>query len=56
MAAPAAIQEALPSLTPSLSTRKIDHTMLAIPYLLLSFLAALVIVQRVVREFPVLVR
>ncbi|MGH3872597.1 MAG: hypothetical protein ACRDSR_14000 [Pseudonocardiaceae bacterium] len=30
--------------------------MLAIPYLLLSFLAALVIVQRVFREFPVLVR
>jgi hypothetical protein len=55
-AAPAAIQAALPSRTPSLSTRKIDHTMLAIPYLLLSFLAALVIVQRVVREFPVLVR
>jgi hypothetical protein len=30
--------------------------MLAIPYLLLSFLAALVIVQRVFREFPVFVR
>ena len=30
--------------------------MLAIPYLLLSFLAALVIVQRVFREFPVVVR
>ncbi|MGH3786623.1 MAG: hypothetical protein ACRDRG_08740 [Pseudonocardiaceae bacterium] len=30
--------------------------MLAIPYLLLSFLAALVIVQRVFREFPVFIR